>query len=133
MNSQGSIIRLIDVVLIILIGFASIADFTERTRMRMPEKWRQSVEETTETLKILRVEVLQASQYQVTAQLTDGTETPVASVFGADTLESIVSEYAGANSDFIVDIHPEDNTQLQWTVDVVDICEKYQLEKSMGF
>jgi len=133
MNSQGAIIRLIDVVLIILIGFASIADFSERTRMRMPEKWRQTVEETAEQLDILRVDVLPRGQYSITAVDSLGIETPVAQVFGADTLESVISAYTVGDLSFVVDIRPDDSAELQETVDVVDICEKYDLEKSMGF
>ncbi len=57
MKGTGTILRLIDVVLILLIGFVAVADLTEKSRIRFPFTKEEPREAEEETL-VLTIEVI---------------------------------------------------------------------------
>ena len=132
MKSQGTIIRLIDVVLIILIGFAIIADLTVRTQMLLPESWRQTLEEqSADSLTVLLVRVDGGGIYQLKFLDASGKTADFVAFQGADTLAAVLDRLRTQAHSLAVAIQPADSASLQTTVDVVDICEHLGIPKSL--
>ncbi len=58
MGGQGTILRLIDVVLIILVGFVSIADLSEKSRIRFPYTQKEAQEQSEEEQNLAIISII---------------------------------------------------------------------------
>ena len=134
MNARGgAIVRLIDVAMIILIGFLGVADLDERTTITLPTAW----ETTLDTLQLSqRRLVLTASAgdlYHLELQGAMGLRRPLGSFFGADTLKAVLSRAIEQQKPAGVDIDVAPEAEVQSAVNAVDACELLELERNLSF
>lgn len=126
----GTIIRLIDVVLIILLGFLGITDFEIKSQIKLPSSIDSDQKEFKQQLIYLNIK--NNDQFEV----ING-QNRIKEVVGLKVLEELIVQlnnaYLRNYKQMILVIEPNLETRIQTTVDVMDICEKYQIPKNLSY
>lgn len=126
----GLIIRLIDVVLIILLGFLGITDFEIKSQIKLPSAFNSGQQEIKQHFVFLTI------KSDSLFEMVDG-EGRAKLIQGLGMLEQFLmhlnSQYHHESKQLIVVIEPDVETKIQATVDVMDICEKRQILKSLSY
>ncbi len=126
----GTIIRLIDVVLIILLGFLGITDFEIKSQIKLPSSVDSGQKEIKQQLIYLNIK--NNNQFEV----ING-QNIIKEVVGLKVLEELIVQlnnvYLQNYKQMILVIEPNLETRIQTTVDVMDICEKYQIPKNLSY
>lgn len=130
MFKVGTIIRLIDVVLIVLFGFLSITDITNKSQIKLPSNFDGAQKEVEQQIIFLNIKDDQRFE------LIDEQNT-TKEVIGLDELEEIIvrldNDYRKRYRQMILVIEPAIETMIQTTVNVMDICEKHQILKNLSY
>jgi len=133
MNSGGIIIRLIDVAMIILFGFIAISDIKVRAQIKLPtdqQEERQQTEEKEPVVLFVKIELDQG-------YILEENEVVIAEINEAKELEEfLLQRYEQAKAsglDMVLLIEPDENSIIQKTVDVLDICERYKIPKNINY
>jgi len=126
----GTIIRLIDVVLIILLGFLGITDFEVKSQIKLPSSAKGSQREIKQ--QFIFLDIVSNNRFQ----LIDG-QNLIKEVEGLEALEDALVKlnnyYLQDYKQMILVIEPDMETMIQTTVDVMDICEKHQILKNLSY
>lgn len=130
MFRSGLIIRLIDVVLIILLGFLGITDFEIKSQIKLPSAVDRGQDEIKQ--QFIFLDIKSDNQFE----LIDGQNT-IKEVKGKEALEKVIVQlnnyYLQNYKQMILVIEPGVETMIQTTVDVMDICEKHQIFKNLSY
>ena len=129
MTKGGLLIRLIDIALIILFGFISISDINVKAQIKLPKPVKESVEKSQNLFLVVRV--LSSGQFEL-----DDTETTT--IYPSlDELESGLKDVAMRLVQPDVQLHvlvkPEEDSIVQHTVSVLDLCTKLELPKNIAY
>ncbi len=123
------IIRLIDVVLIILLGFLGITDFEIKSQIKLPSAVDSGQKEIKQ--QFIFLDIKNDRQFDV----VDGQNTK--EIEGIDALEDFLvklnNHYLQNYKQMIIVIEPGLETVVQTTVDVMDICEKHNIFKNLSY
>jgi biopolymer transport protein ExbD len=126
----GIIIRLIDVVLIILLGFLAITDFEIKSQIKLPSSYKAGQQEIKQ--HFIFVTVKGDSSFELVEE-----NYKIEHIQGMGILEQFLirlnNQYQQELKQLIVVIEPDMETKIQTTVDVMDICEKHQILKSLSY
>jgi biopolymer transport protein ExbD len=126
----GTIIRLIDVVLIILLGFLGITDFEVKSQIKLPSAVESGQKEIKQ--QFIFLDIKSDNQFEI----IDGQNT-IKQVEGLAALEKFLVQlnnyYLQNYRQMILVIEPNLETVIQTTVDVMDICEKHQILKNLSY
>jgi len=126
----GTIIRLIDVVLIILLGFLGITDFEVKSQIKLPSSADSGNREIKQQFIFLDI------KGDNCFEVINGQNT-IKEVEGLDSLEKLLVQlnnyYINNYKQMILVIEPNLETKIQTTVDVMDICEKNQILKNLSY
>lgn len=129
MNKGGFIIRLIDITLIILFGFISISDLKINALIKLPSL----VEGDAGEQKIIPL-VVKIGAESTFEFIEDRISHQAANL---DDLEGYFKEclakYPEQKGQMLVFIEPHVDSPVQTTVDVIDICRKYELTRNLAF
>jgi biopolymer transport protein ExbD len=129
MLKGGMIIRLIDVVLIILLGFLGITDFEIKSQIKLPSAVDSGQKEIKQ--QFIFLDIKNDRQFDV----VDGQNTK--EIEGIDALEDFLvklnNHYLQNYNQMIIVIEPGLETVVQTTVDVMDICEKHNIFKNLSY
>ncbi|NUO82011.1 biopolymer transporter ExbD [candidate division KSB1 bacterium] len=130
MGKGGVIIRLIDIALTVLFGFICIADIEQKTQIKLPAK--TTAVSTPQQLKTISVIIFEGPMFH----LMDGATL----VFSNDDINVVEQEmitmqqnYQARKEDVVFLIQPDPNSPIQLMVNVLDICERNQLSKSINY
>ena len=130
MSKGGSIIRLIDVVLNILFGFMGITDFETKSQIMLPSIIGVGTQEIQQ--QVVYLELKNDTLFEIIDGLSVTKE-----LQGIDSLDRYIDQlnnvYLQNSIQMILVIEPEQETIIQTTVDVMDICEKYQIPKNLSY
>lgn len=130
---RGSMTRLIDVVLIILIGFLAIADLNKRTSIPLPA----ALDAALDTLQLAQRRLLLTAEAGPAFRLelvgASGLRRPLGRVSGADTLRAALGRMKEEHQLAGVDVEVRPDAPLQAAVDAVDACELFELERDLRF
>jgi len=130
MFKVGSIIRLIDVVLIVLFGFLSITDIKIKSQIKLPSNFGGAQKEVQQQVVFLSIKDDQ--KFELIDQLSTAKE-----LNGIAELEKYImqlnDDYNENYRQMILVIEPGIETMIQTTVDVMDICEKHQILKNLSY
>lgn len=138
MKSGGLIIRLIDVVLIILLGFLNISDFMLKAQIKLDTGNSETQEETQSHLYFLNV----MPEGEYTVEDTEIERTLLFSIVKQENEEMndlerfLVGEFYKNNAnniDMVLVIKSDPETKIQHTIDVLDICEKYKIPRTVSY
>lgn len=132
MNKGGLLIRLIDVAMIILFGFIAISDIKVRAQIKLPsDKVEQEQQENQKEPALLFVKIDMNSG----VRLTDYAE--VDEVMMVDQLENRLLElrsgFKSSGQDLVVLVEPHEDSIIQHTIDVLDICERHNIAKNINY
>ena len=123
------IIRLIDVVLITLLGFLGITDFEVKSQIKLPSAADSGQQEIKQ--QFIFLDIKDNQQFDV----VDGQNTK--EIEGLNELEDFLvklnNHYIQNYKQMIVVIEPGLETVVQTTVDVMDICEKHNILKNLSY
>jgi biopolymer transport protein ExbD len=126
----GTIIRLIDVVLIILLGFLGITDFEVKSQIKLPSAVESGQREIKQ--QFIFLDIKSDNRFEI----SDG-QNPVKEVESIEALEKLIIQlnnyYIQNFKQMILVIEPNLETVIQTTVDVMDICEKNQILKNLSY
>lgn len=130
MGKGGIIIRLIDIALTVLFGFICIADIEQKTQIKLPVK--TTAVSTQQQLKTISVVIFEGPMFH----LMDGA-TLVFSHGDINVVEqqmvNMSLDYAFRNEEVVFLIQPDPNSPIQLMVNVLDICERHKLSKSINY
>ncbi len=124
--SSGLIIRLIDVVLIILVGFVSISDLRPKSQIALPQK-ENVAEEGSVGEQVVAMIFIKKDEYRIIIDKDTSNFTMDMVV----QLEERLIDYKINSEKPLVVIDPSNNSPLQYTVNMIDLCSKLELPKSV--
>lgn len=130
MFKVGTIIRLIDVVLIVLFGFLSITDVKNKSQIKLPSNFGGAQKEVEQQIVFLNIKDDQ--RFELIDQQNSAKE-----IDGIAELEKYIVQLDGnCRENFrqmILVIEPGIETMIQTTVNVMDLCEKHQILKNLSY
>lgn len=137
MATRGFLIRFIDIGLIVLFGFLMISDIDAMSRVDLAGA-QQDVAEPAEVSEddergFIAVDILPDGRF-----LLSDPRDPEAAITGAATVEALTAELAARHrihtelgTETVVLIQPDPASAVQHTVDVMDVCDRLGLMKSL--
>jgi len=132
MGQTGLIIRLIDVGLIILMGFIMISDITVKAQIKLPSSAPEVEEKKPQTVLVVRID--RSGGFAITIPALDEN---ISGLNGTDRLEeailSLRDRFAKQGQEIVVLVEPDQDSIIQRTVDVLDICQRYGILKNINY
>ncbi len=133
MNRSGIIIRLIDVAMIILFGFIAISDIKVTAQIKLPadDKEQLQTEPDDEPVVLfVRIEVTEGFVVEQDDEILRATK-------DAGELETLLTNmldrYRLAGRKLVVLIEPNEDSMIQYTVDMLDICERNSIPFNINY
>jgi biopolymer transport protein ExbD len=130
---RGPITRLIDVTLIILIGFLAIADLGERTSLELPREVNAMLDTLQLDQRRLSLHGSADGAYHMELVSASGLRRPLGMVQGADTLQAVLGRLKEEHGLGGVDIEIEGRAIVQYAVDAVDACDLHEIPREIRF
>jgi len=133
MSKGGTLIRLIDVAMIILFGFIAISDIKVRAQIKLPSEKQESLdneEEKQPELVFVRIDadhvfVVEHNHEQLlTTNVTGELEA---------FLKQLMVTYRADKRDMVVLVEPHEDSVIQRTIDVLDMCERNRIPKNINY
>lgn len=126
MSPGGGLIRLIDVVFILLFGFISISEVTEKSQIELP-KSSETPPSNPDKEEVIFVGIDSHGRYLV--------ENETQTVIGAENLYGYLSEKVAAANErgapFRVRIRSNWDTPIKYTMAAADICDHLNVQKGI--
>lgn len=133
MTKGGILIRLIDVAMIILFGFIAISDIKVRAQIKLPsDKQDETVEEKKKEPALIFVKIDPENRMNV-----EQDETLLFTAGKISQLETyltgLVDSFKTQHRDMVVLVEPDENSVIQQTIDVLDVCERHGIPKNINY
>ena len=134
MASRGFLIRFIDVGLIVLFGFVMISDIeiASQVELSVAAATADVADEVTERAFVM-VNIAADGRFSIVD--SESGDLLAANVDRPDALAELLrflkQAHAAQNRDLIVFIRPHEDSVVQRTVDVMDVCDRLALGKSL--
>ncbi|MFA7332260.1 MAG: hypothetical protein WC326_14415 [Candidatus Delongbacteria bacterium] len=132
---RGYITRLIDVTLIILIGFLSVADLDDRAVLPLPAGLAAVLDTLArdEAQRRLEITATEAGSFLLELSSTTGLNLPLGRVSGADTLRAVLTRLKSEHQLAGADVRSWPRVPLQTAVDAVDACDLCEIPRDVRF
>ena len=135
MASRGFLIRFIDIGLIVLFGFLMISDIEAYSRVELANTQGEvavKVDEEDERA-FLVVQIAAEGSFAVTDSRSGATAVAPAGTLEslADALRTMSGFHRDEGLATVVLIQPHPDSAVQFTVDVMDVCDRLSLAKSL--
>lgn len=131
-SSGGIVIRLIDVAMIILFGFIAISDIKVRAQIKLPSEENEEQQNTDEKDPLLYFVKIDPAGFIVELD-----EQVIASTNDVKELETLLAlkmqQSQASGEEMVVLIEPDENSMIQQTVDLLDICERNNIPKNINY
>ena len=132
MNKGGILIRLIDVAMIILFGFIAISDIKVRAQIKLPsEKNDQEEQVEREDPVLIFVRIGLGDRVELTDDHTLRESLTIDQLEGR--LLQLRQGYGAQGVEMVVLIEPHEDSIIQHTVDVLDMCERENIAKNINY
>lgn len=129
MNKGGFIIRLIDITLIILFGFISISDLKVQGLIKLPQL--VEGEDSHQQIIPLVIKITGENNFEY---IENRKARPASSIAALDSLvQESVDRHSQEKGNILVFIKPDVDSPVQITVDVIDLCRKFNLTRNLAF
>lgn len=130
MFRTGIIFRLIDVALITLFGFIGITDIDIKSQIKLPSAYDSGLKNTRQAFVYLVIR--NDHQFEVTES-----QNKVNTFESIETLSpylvTLNERHRQNAEELVLLIEPGLDSPIQWTVDVMDICEQYGIQKNLTY
>ena len=133
MNKRGLLLRFIDVGLILLIAFIAISEIEIVSQIPMPgtDEQAEPQEERTQTLVV--VQVKEDSSFNLGRMEASDDLLSLPDISSLEQqLVSLRDQERAQGNDIVVVIEADNLSQIQWTVDVLDLCDQYNIPKNIN-
>lgn len=133
MNKRGLLLRFIDVGLILLIAFIAISEIEIVSQIPMPgtDEQAQPQEERAQTLVV--VQVKEDSSFNLGRMEASDDLLSLPDISSLEQqLVSLRDQERAQGNDIVVVIESDNLSQIQWTVDVLDLCDQYNIPKNIN-
>ena len=133
MNKGGLIIRLIDVAMIILFGFIAISDIKVRAQIKLPSdepQKEQQKQQKDPVLIFVKIDLDRGFVVERDEEMLFATSDKVEL---ESNLANLVNYNKTVGQETVVLISPDEDSPIQLTVDVLDICERNQIPKNINY
>jgi biopolymer transport protein ExbD len=132
MASRGFLIRFIDVGLIVLFGFIMISDIENSSLVDLGTPSADSEETDPTERTFITVRIGADGAFTVAAPETGDTlGTNIREPIVLETLLGNVKRDLATATEIVVLIDPDERSIVQHTVDVMDVCDRLALKKSL--
>ena|SRR3990172_2129322 len=132
MNKGGLIIRLIDVAMIILFGFIAISDITVKAQIKLPSEQTDQSQTNQKEPRLIFVKIDLERGYVLAEGYTEILSTTDI-VQLENNLIQLLDQSRAEGREMVVLIEPDENSMIQKTVDVMDVCERNQISKNINY
>lgn len=129
MTQGGLIIRLIDIALIILFGFISISDIKVKAQIKLPTPMQEQTAKNEQLYVIVRINADNLFQIANTAESLHIETLPALE----ESLLSLRDDLLQKNQSLYVLIEPHEESAVQTTVYVMDICTRLNIAKNLAY
>jgi len=133
MNKRGLLLRFIDVGLILLIAFIAISEIEIVSQIPMPgtDEQAEPQEERAQTLVV--VQVKEDSSFNLGRMEASDDLLSLPDISSLEQqLVSLRDQERAQGNDIVVVIEADNLSQIQWTVDVLDLCDQYNIPKNIN-
>lgn len=130
MGNPSMIIRYIDIALTVLFGFIAISDVEQKTQVKLPSN--VSAVSTPTQINTVSLIVLPGPMYTLLEDATEITSNAELEAVERELL-NVRQKYLDRNQDIIVLIQPDPNSPVQLTVNVLDVCERNQIQRNINY
>ncbi|MCG3158886.1 MAG: hypothetical protein DKINENOH_05533 [bacterium] len=130
MGKGSMIIRYIDIALTVLFGFIAISDIEQKTQVRLPRS--VSAVSTPAAINTVSLVVLPGPVYTLLEGATEVISNPELERVEQELI-NVRQKYLDRQQDIIVLIQPDPNSPVQLTVNVLDICERNQIQRNINY
>ncbi|RIK73064.1 hypothetical protein DCC62_18205 [candidate division KSB1 bacterium] len=130
MGNPSMIIRYIDIALTVLFGFIAISDVEQKTQVKLPHH--VSAVSTPTRINTVSLIVLPGPMYTLMEGATEITSNAELEAV-EQVLLNVRQKYLDQNQDIIVLIQPDPNSPVQLTVNVLDVCERNQIQRNINY
>lgn len=149
MQKGGVIVRLIDVVLNLLFGFLMISDIIHKTEIKLPSIAGRAT--VVSEKKVMPIEIKVVPEDTIIASINPDTERSLrilSQLYGfyfiqedektyrirmLDKLDEYLLNTKASYDSITVIINPDPGSIIQGTINLVDICRKYGIDKKFRF
>lgn len=133
MQNTGFLVRFIDIGLIILFGFIWVSDISTFSHIDMSGDDKKQKSEQTEKIDILKVQVGKRGVYSVINQKTGEVECGEVEQSGLERcLDRANEQSTQRGRRAVVLIEPSEESAVQHTVNVLDICQRLGIPKNIN-
>ena len=133
MKKRGLLLRFIDVGLILLIAFIAISEIEIVSEIPMPGTNDEAEVQEDRAQTLVVVQVKEDSSYQLGLADTRDDLRVVADVISLEQqLLALRDDERASGNDIVVVIEADNLSQIQWTVDVLDLCDQYNIPKNIN-
>lgn len=133
MQKRGLLLRFIDVGLILLIAFIAISEIEIVSQIPMPGTDEEVTPQEERAQTLLLVQVKEDSSFNLGRMES---EEELVSLPDLSSLEqqlvSMRDQERTQGNDIVVIIEADNLSQIQWTVDVLDLCDQYNITKNIN-
>ncbi len=133
MNQGGLIIRLIDIAMIILFGFIAISDIQVRAQIKLPSEQQNQQQQQEKKDPILIFVKVDLERGYVVEQDENVLFITTNSTELESMLVNLLNHSKTIGQEMVVLIAPHEDSAIQRTVDVLDICERNQIPKNINY
>ena len=133
MKKRGLLLRFIDVGLILLIAFIAISEIEIVSQIPMPgtDEEVEPQEERAQTLVV--VQVKEDSSFNLGRMDASGQLVSLPDIASLEQqLVALRDQERSQGSEVVVVIEADNLSQIQWTVDVLDLCDQYNIPKNIN-
>lgn len=132
---HGYITRLVDVTLIILVGFLAVADLDERSALPLPVALEAALDSLVDgaAQRSVKITVLEAQRFQLELTSSTGLNLPLGQVSGADTLRSVLARLKDEHGLAGAEVEALPRAPIQSAVDALDACDLVEIPRDVKF
>ena len=133
MQKRGLLLRFIDVGLILLIAFIAISEIEIVAQIPMPgtDEEVEPQEERAQTLLVIQVK--EDSSFNLGRMESEDGLVSLPDIASLEQeLVSMRDQERTQGNDIVVIIEADNLSQIQWTVDVLDLCDQYNIPKNIN-
>ena len=135
MATRGFLIRFIDIGLIVLFGFLMISDIERSSRIELDLSTEQAERPSTvpDERRFFAVEIAADGVFKVADAQSGAVFADGLSMLSelSRELQRLDDLHRGDDVDLVVLITPHEDSPIQYTVDVMDLCDRLSLTKSL--
>lgn len=132
-SMRGTVTRLIDITLIILVGFLSVADLDDRSALPLPAGLAARLDTLSADAgsRRLQITATDSGRFALELSSTTGLTLSLGEVGGPDTLRAVLARLKGEHSLEGVDVEARPAAPLQAAVEAVDACDLLELPREV--